>query len=161
MVITRLFAIFPQAILWGLKTPAICFFFCRFHEEDEYVQAWGWSIQKEAHIFFFYSIFIGLLIYCLFSILLSTAGNWPSGACAVQGPLGPGFDSQVPQKLYVIFHVVFLCRFITTFHHGLPHSQCAKCLQQPSKGQGRRNTMFFSQSTCRQSRKSIGLAYWA
>ena len=37
LIITRLFAIFGHAILWGLKTPVIRSLFYRFNEEDKYV----------------------------------------------------------------------------------------------------------------------------
>ena len=51
--------------------------------------------------------------------------------------LGPGFDSQVPQKLYVIFHNVFLCRLSRASHHGLLHPKCHVSLNGNPKAKRR------------------------
>ena len=47
-----LIVIFPQAILWGLKTPANQFVFAGIRKETKDVEAYGWSVQTNARFFY-------------------------------------------------------------------------------------------------------------
>ena len=64
-----------------------------------------------------------VVIYIIISlfIVLTITGTWLNGECAVYQPLGPGFDSQVPQTLFHIFSNIFTCSACPEFHHK-PHS---------------------------------------
>ena len=62
----ELFAIFCICSLWGLKTPAICFVFCRFHEEDSDVGMPGWFIPKNARVYIICVCFLYYFHYPLY-----------------------------------------------------------------------------------------------
>ena len=109
ILILRLIVIIGHSILWGLKTPAICFVLQVFKEDDDVLSAVYWIIKMVRAFWLFYNTCIN--VYILFSLLVIIAitGAWLSGCCAVQGPLGPGFDSQVPHNFYIVLLNIFMC----------------------------------------------------
>ena len=53
----------------------------------------------------------------MFIIIISKACKWCSGWCVGLEPLGPGFESQVPQNIYSIFLHIFMCSTPRVIHH--------------------------------------------
>ena len=72
-----------------------------------------------ATFFLFQHIRVYSILY-LFLISLTNAHEWSSGRAGGCELLGPGFDSQVPLKLNIIFSIMFLCRPSNSIHHN-PH----------------------------------------
>ena len=70
----------------------------------------------------------------MFLIILTNAGKWLSGRCVGCVSLGPGFDSQVPPNVSIIFLYRLPCRLSNVLHHIPPNISMPCVLKQQSSG---------------------------
>ena len=108
----------------GLKPPLFGFI---LQENTKKMITWKnmvGAFKRSARVFFNFQNNVCFHILISLIVTLTKLARWRSGKWRGCASLGPGFDSQVPPKFYVIFHIVFLYSFTTIFHHGLQRSAC-------------------------------------
>ena len=90
----------------GVKNPRYLFVFTGTNEEDEGCVSISLVRSKNGARVLFYSTCIDFAILYFLIIIITNAGTWCGGRCAGWYPLGPGFDSQVPQNpcFYFSYH---------------------------------------------------------
>ena len=145
MLHTELIVFFSHAILWGLKTPAnhfyltgerrkmmtCCFVFGRFKK-------WRAFCALQFSVLLFVIIFVSQYTYKRAQVVGMVK-------CVGYASLGPGFDSQVPQRLVNIFSNMFLCSLPNNKHH-MPSCISVPCvLSHKSNGPEVLTTMLPSQ----------------
>ena len=157
-----LFAIFEKTVFWGGLKPPLLLFVSGTNEEDDHVASSDWEVWIQRAFFWLYVTNTNFPLCYLFFIQYTTRWSSSVGGMLCWQALGPGFDSQVPSSLHIIFLTMFACSALSRYppyvhNPGAPHVS-----ESQSKGQDLKNTMGTSQCIRTWPEKSNkALKHWA